>query len=135
MAIPTFDRVRYFVVHANSRAQAVDIADALGWPTDESLRWTGGGHVGELYDVALDRVTADAMRWFAANDVGRVRLPACCSAPADASLAQRLYAAYNAGGDAATAGLNYQGAPCPTWGELPPNVRAKWEAAARAATP
>jgi hypothetical protein len=45
-------------------------------------------------------------------------------------LAQRLYEAYNAGGDPATANLNYRGEPCPSWEDLPPNVRNKWQAAA-----
>lgn len=57
-------------------------------------------------------------------------LPACCTPTDGATLAETLYCAYNAGGDPATAGLNYQGKPCPTWLELPPNVRAKWEATA-----
>lgn len=60
-------------------------------------------------------------------------LPPCCTPRADASLAEILYCAYNRGGDPATAGLNYQGLPCPNWQELTPNVRAKWEAAAAAA--
>jgi hypothetical protein len=47
--------------------------------------------------------------------------------------ARRLYDAYNAGGDPATAGLNYRGEPCPAWADLPPNIRAKWEAAAAVA--
>lgn len=57
-------------------------------------------------------------------------LPACCYATEGASLAEQLYAAYNAGGDPATAGLNYKGDPCPTWDQLPDNVRQKWQAAA-----
>ena len=57
-------------------------------------------------------------------------MPDCCFALDDASLAERLYAAYNRGGDAATAGLNFQGDPCPVWADLPENVRAKWEAVA-----
>lgn len=60
-----------------------------------------------------------------------VELPACCTAGPDASRAERMYAAYNAAGDPTTAGLNYQGKPCPTWVELPVNVRAKWLAASR----
>jgi len=59
-------------------------------------------------------------------------LPACCTPTDGATRAEVLYCAYNAGGDPATAGLNYQGKPCPTWLELPPNVRAKWEATAAA---
>jgi hypothetical protein len=43
--------------------------------------------------------------------------------------AQALYYAYNAGGDPATAGLNFRGEPCPAWADLPDNVRAKWCAA------
>ena len=43
--------------------------------------------------------------------------------------AQALYDAYNAGGDPATAGLNFRGEPCPAWVDLPENVRAKWCAA------
>ena len=57
-------------------------------------------------------------------------LPNCCFAEPDAPLAKRLYAAYNAGGDPQTAGLNYRGEPCPVWEDLPDNVRAKWEAVA-----
>lgn len=60
-------------------------------------------------------------------------LPPCCHSPEDAPLAHRLYAAYNRGGDPETAGLNFRGDPCPEWGELPENVRAKWEAVARGA--
>lgn len=47
--------------------------------------------------------------------------------------AQALYYAYNAGGDPATAGLNFRGEPCPAWADLPENVRAKWRAAFDAA--
>lgn len=53
-------------------------------------------------------------------------LPACCIPTEGATLAERLYCAYNAGGDPLTAGLNYQGRPCPVWAELPANVCAKW---------
>lgn len=60
-----------------------------------------------------------------------VGLPACCTAGPEALRAERMYAAYNAAGDPTTAGLNYQGKPCPTWTELPVNVRAKWLAASR----
>lgn len=56
--------------------------------------------------------------------------PECCCAPKWAPLAQRMYAAYNRGGPADKAGLNYQGLPCPTWEALPDGVRQKWEAAA-----
>ena len=62
-------------------------------------------------------------------------LPACCYALDSAPLAERMYAAYNAAGDPTTAGLNYQGRPCPTWAELPENIRAKWEGAAGAVAP
>lgn len=57
-------------------------------------------------------------------------LPDCCYAPEGATTAERMYAAYNAAGDLVSAGLNYQGKPCPVWAELPANVRAKWEAVA-----
>lgn len=56
--------------------------------------------------------------------------PDCCTPFEYADLPERLYCAYNRGGDPATAGLNYQGKPCPVWTELPENVRAKWEAVA-----
>lgn len=56
--------------------------------------------------------------------------PACCCPTLGGSLAEYLYAAYNAGGDPVTAGLNYRGEPCPVWADLPENVRAKWEATA-----
>lgn len=59
-----------------------------------------------------------------------VPLPNCCGARPGDPVAKKLYAAYNRGGDAATAGLNYAGQPCPTWEELPDNVRAKWETVA-----
>lgn len=57
-------------------------------------------------------------------------LPACCFADQYAPLAEQLYAAYNRGGDESTAGLNFQGNPCPAWDDLPPNVKAKWDAVA-----
>jgi uncharacterized protein YodC (DUF2158 family) len=60
-------------------------------------------------------------------------LPACCIPTDDASPAERAYCAYNAAGDPATAGLNFRGEPCPTWAELPANVRTKWEDATAAA--
>lgn len=50
-------------------------------------------------------------------------LPACCLVGPDATLAQRLYAAYNRGGPADKAGLNYQSLPCPEWQNLPETVR------------
>lgn len=54
-----------------------------------------------------------------------------CLIPAEnASLAERLYCAYNSGGDPETAGRNFQGMPCPLWGDLPENVRVKWTAVA-----
>lgn len=57
-------------------------------------------------------------------------LPACCDLPPDnAPIEHAGYAAYNAGGDPATAGLNYAGKPCPNFDDLPPNVKAKWKAA------
>lgn len=55
--------------------------------------------------------------------------PSCCYPSDDASLAETAYCAYNAGGPSDRAGLNYQGIPCPVWGELPPVVREKWECA------
>lgn len=57
-------------------------------------------------------------------------LPPCCTSTDGASLAERLYCAYNAAGPIETAGLNYQGKPCPVWAELPEGVRVKWEAVA-----
>jgi len=53
---------------------------------------------------------------------------ACAVDDADAEPAARLYAAYNRGGDPATAGRNFRGDPCPTWSALPANVREKWRA-------
>ena len=58
------------------------------------------------------------------------KLPACCLAADGDPLAKILYAVYNRSGDASTAGLNFQGKPCPEWAELPENVRAKWKAVA-----
>jgi hypothetical protein len=55
-------------------------------------------------------------------------LPACCTPTPEADLAERLYCAYNRGGDPTTAGLNFQGNPCPLWKDLPQNIRDKWEA-------
>lgn len=60
-------------------------------------------------------------------------LPDCCFASPDATLAEAMYAAYNAAGDPATAGRNYQGLPCPKWADLTDNIRAKWEGAAAGA--
>lgn len=57
-------------------------------------------------------------------------LPPCCTPLEYSDPAERLYCAYNRGGDPATAGLNFKGDPCPIWPELPENVRAKWEAVA-----
>jgi len=57
-----------------------------------------------------------------------MNLPPCCTPSDDATPAEIAYCAYNAGGDPATAGLNYAGQPCPTWQNLPDNIRAKWEA-------
>lgn len=45
-----------------------------------------------------------------------------------------LYGAYNAGGDPATAWLNFRGERCPEWEDLPDNVRAKWLAVVDFAT-
>lgn len=56
--------------------------------------------------------------------------PLCLTPTEHASLAERLYCAYNAGGDPSTAGLNFRGEPCPVWADLPGNVREKWEAVA-----
>lgn len=60
--------------------------------------------------------------------------PLCCYADTDDEPAVHLYAAYNRGGDPATVGLNYAGAECPAWDDLPDNVKAKWRATAAAAT-
>lgn len=54
------------------------------------------------------------------------RLPDCCFPSKHAALAERMYCAYNRGGDPDTAGLNYAGKPCPVWADLPGNVKAKW---------
>lgn len=62
-----------------------------------------------------------------------IQLPACCT-PSTPALDDQLYAAYNRGGDPSTAGLNYQGNPCPEFADLPPNIRAKWAAVAECAT-
>lgn len=61
-------------------------------------------------------------------------LPACCTPSEGALLPERFYCANLAGGDPATAGLNYQGLPCPMWGDVPENIRAKWRATAEAAS-
>lgn len=57
-------------------------------------------------------------------------LPDCCWPSGDAEMPEALYCAYNRGGDPETAGLNYQGKPCPVWTELPQNIRDKWTAVA-----
>ena len=44
------------------------------------------------------------------------------------TLPEAMYAAYNAGGDPATANKNFRGDPCPAWEDLPENIRAKWGA-------
>lgn len=55
--------------------------------------------------------------------------PACCIPSPNATLAERVYCAYNAAGDPATVGRNARGELCPTWDALPPYIRAKWEGA------
>ena len=61
------------------------------------------------------------------------KLPMCCYADQYDPTEIHLYAAYNRGGDPETAGLNYQGKPCPEWGDLPENIKAKWRAVAQVA--
>ena len=61
-------------------------------------------------------------------------LPNCCFADTEDPLEIHLYAAYNRGGPPEKAGLNYQGNPCPAWGDLPEAVKEKWRAAARVAS-
>ena len=61
-----------------------------------------------------------------------VALPPCCVVDTLATPCERAYAAYNRAGDPATAGLNFRGDPCPTWDELPENIRVKWRAASDA---
>lgn len=58
------------------------------------------------------------------------RMPDCCLTRPQATFAEHLYAAYNASGDRVTAGLSYRGEPCPTWDQLPDNVKAKWNGVA-----
>lgn len=58
--------------------------------------------------------------------------PPCCYTGDNPSLAEVGYAAYNYGGPIDRAGLNFQGQPCPVWGELPTTVVEKWESAAGA---
>ena len=64
-----------------------------------------------------------------------IELPPCCHASPFDEPAHIADAAYNAAGDPGTAGLNYQGKPCPTWNELPENIRQKWRAAVEAVAP
>ena len=59
--------------------------------------------------------------------------PACMFDLEDDEPAAKLYAAYNRAGTSDTAGLNYQGRPCPVWEDLPENIRVKWRAAAEKA--
>ena len=67
---------------------------------------------------------------FLTDPDGNKSLPACCYVDSPEDFPALLYAAYNRGGDPATAGLNYAGQPCPTWEALPENVKAKWNAVA-----
>lgn len=67
-------------------------------------------------------------------------LPACCTPSRSAGTAERLYCAYQSGGPADRAGLNFRGEPCPTWAELIAStepalmaVVAKWQTVADAA--
>jgi len=59
------------------------------------------------------------------------KLPDCCYALPGDPPGKQYYAAYNHAGE--NPGLNFQGDPCPTWGELPQNIHDKWEAVAAAA--
>ena len=59
------------------------------------------------------------------------RPPCCTLPPDDAPIEAAGYAAYNAGGDPETAGLTFQGKPCPEWDGLTGNVRAKWASGRR----
>lgn len=67
---------------------------------------------------------------FLGDPEGGTSLPACCYIDSAENYPALLYAAYNRGGNPDTAGLNYAGAPCPTWDDLPKNVQAKWNAVA-----
>ena len=66
--------------------------------------------------------------------------PACCTPSPSAEVAEILYCAYQMGGPADRAGLNYQGQPCPTWAHLTradataaeQAVVAKWRVVAEA---
>ena len=64
-------------------------------------------------------------------------LPPCCTPSEGASLAERLFCVYNAGGPPDRAGLAWDGRPVPAWAELSADspVRAKWEAVATFAGP
>jgi len=57
-------------------------------------------------------------------------LPACCIPTADATVAERLYCAYNAAGPDGLRGLNHLGLPCPAWSELPEQIRRRWDVVA-----
>ena len=57
-------------------------------------------------------------------------LPACCIPTTDATVAERLYCAYNAAGPDGLRGLNHLGLPCPAWSELPEQIRRRWQAVA-----
>ena len=57
-------------------------------------------------------------------------LPACCYADECDPTEIHLYAAYNRAGDPDTVGLDGQGKPCPSWDDLPENIKAKWRAVA-----
>lgn len=57
-------------------------------------------------------------------------IPPCAVDDSKVGFARRLYAAYNRGGNPERMGLNYQDKPCPSWPDLPQDVRDKWQAVA-----
>lgn len=94
---------------------------AYGLPGGEQTCTLPAGHAAYYHDSGTHLWT----------DNGR---PPACEIPDRGSPAGAwLYAWYNRGGDPATAGLTFNGAPCPSWDDLTDNVRAKWNAAAEAA--
>lgn len=78
-------------------------------------------------DLPVDDCACDYHVFPAIDDDDDDDLPDCCKAPIWAPLPWRLYAAYNRGGDRVSRGLSWDRRPCPSWDDLPDNVRAKWQ--------
>ena len=71
------------------------------------------------------RFTRHAMFLAALEPDATALFPACCFCSDTPTAGELLYVAYNLAGD--RPGLNYRGEPCPTWADLPADIRQKWE--------